>query len=676
VKERSLQPIERLRLRIQRSETAGPIILAILVGLLSGGMAVVFRHMIQGVAAVLVEPALRLTSGLPGVLARLPILVAPAVGLTIAVLMIRRWAPEAAGHGVPEVQNAVRNQAGRIRPRVTIIKALASAITIGSGGSVGREGPIVQVGAAIGSFLGQTTRLGPQQVKLLLACGAAGGIGATFNAPIAGVLFALEIVLGSFAARSFGLVVIASVSATALSHAFLGREPAFHLIQRFALASERELLLYIVLGGVIGLLSAVYVRVLYATEDAVDRIRIPPTAKAIAGGLIVGALGLATSGHALGVGYEAVEAALAGSFPLLMLLGLIAAKLVATPVTLAAGGSGGVFAPALFLGAMAGGAFGILAGQLFPTWTAPSGAYALVGMGALFAASAHAPITAVLILFEMTDNYQIILPLMLTVGVSYLVKSRVFADSVYSIKLRRLAGKHPTEPSTSVLDMLLVVDAMQPDFDTVQADMSISELVELAQKRRTRSWPVLDAEGHLVGIVTETDIGRSIIEGQESVATVADVMTTSVVTLRPDSSLREAARRFGELDIQQIPVVSDDEGRIIEGVVRRHQMVWVYREIADEHQRLLESSEARAATARTGAVQLELRVGRDRRVAGRRLRDIAVPSEALVTLVRRDGRVFVPHGTTRVRPGDSLTLLTTVGHEDGVREWIEAHERQ
>jgi len=675
VTEPALPAVERLRLRIQRSETVGPIVLAILVGLFAGGMAVVFRHMILGVEAALLEPASRLTRDLPGVASRLPIVVAPAVGIALAAWLVRRWAPEAAGHGVPEVQHAVRNRAGRIRPRVTIIKAIASAITIGSGGSVGREGPIVQVGAAIGSLLGQVTRLGPQQVKLLLACGAAGGIGATFNAPIAGVLFALEIVLGSFAARSFGLVVISSVSATALSHAFLGREPAFRLVQRFALASERELLLYLALGAVVGILSAAYVRILYATEDATERLRARPTTKAIVGGLIVGLLGLASSGHALGVGYEAVEGALAGSFPLLVLLGLIAMKLVATPVTLAAGGSGGVFAPALFLGAMAGGAFGLLAGQLFPTWTAPSGAYALVGMGALFAASAHAPITAVLILFEMTDNYQIILPLMLTVGVSFLVKSRVFPDSVYSIKLRRLSGTRASEPSTSVLDMLLVVDAMQHDFDTVRADTPVAELVEMAQRRRTRSWPVIGEEGHLVGMVTETDIGHSIIEGRESVATVADVMTTSVVTLRPDSTLREAARRFGELDIQQIPVVSDDEGRVLEGVIRRHQMVWVYREIAEEHQRLLDSSAERLSGARTGAVQLELLVGRDRRVAGRRLRDIAVPSQALVTLVRRDGRVFVPHGATRVRPGDALTLLTTLEHEDGVREWVEAHER-
>ncbi len=670
---RSLDPLERLRLRIQRSETVGPIALAVLIGLLAGGMAVVFRYMIQGVQILLLGPATRLTRDLPGFLPHLPVLVAPAVGLALASYMVRRWAPEAAGHGVPEVQHAVRNQGGRIRARVTIIKAVASAITIGSGGSVGREGPIVQVGAAIGSLAGRLARLGPQQVKLLLACGAAGGIGATFNAPIAGVLFALEIVLGSFAARSFGLVVVASVSATALSHAFLGREPAFRLIQPFALASEREFLLYLVLGGVIGLLSAAYVRILYATEDAVDRLRAPATVKAVAGGLVVGALGVLSAGHVLGVGYEAVERALAGSFPLLVLVGLIAMKLVATPLTLAVGGSGGVFAPALFLGAMAGGAFGQLAGQLFPTWTAPSGAYALVGMGALFAASAHAPITAVLILFEMTDNYQIILPLMLTVGVSFLVKSRVFPDSIYSIKLRRLAGPRVTEPSTSILDMLLVADAMQHDFDTVRSDMPVVELVEMARGRRTRSWPVLDAEGHLVGIVTETDIGRSIIEGQETEAVVADVMTTSVVTLRPDSSLREAARHFGALDIQQIPVVSDDEGRVLDGVIRRREMVWVYKEITEEHERLRESSEDRTATARTGAVQLELRVGRNRRVAGRRLRDIAVPSQALVTLVRREGRVFVPHGATRVRPGDSLTVLTTTEHEGPVREWVEAH---
>ncbi len=662
-----------LRYRLQRSEAAGPVLLAVLVGVLAAAWAIAFRWLIRGAQWVFLDGDGFLAGLFPaeGVWSELQILLAPAIGLVVVVLIVQRWAPEARGHGVPEVQYAVRMRGGRIRGRVAAVKAVASAISIGSGGSVGREGPIVQIGSALGSATARLAGFGHEQTKLLAACGAAAGISATFNAPIAGVLFALEIILGTFAARSFGLVVISSVAATALSRSVLGPEPAFRLLDRFSVVSPREFPLYLLLGTLLGLLAALYVKSLDRLEIAFERWQQPLTLKAATGGLAVGAMGLFGSTLIFGVGYDGVDLALAGELTVGLMLLLVFLKMLATSLTLAAGGSGGVFAPALFMGSMAGGAFGLVANGIFPEWTAPSGAYALVGMAALFGAAAHAPITAILILFEMTDDYQIILPLMLAVVVSHLTSSRVLADSIYSIKLARLGGMEDPRREVSVLDLLLVVDAMRDDFDTVSPELPLEKLAELARTRRTRSWPVVDSAGELVGIVAGTDLELALDSGAESPSTVADIMSTSVVTLRPTDTLREAFRRFAERDIQLIPVVDDPEGLRVAGVLRRHEMIWAYKTVSDEHQQLLDTVRGMRRKELKDVLQIEVEVGRDdRRLADLQLRDIRLPPEVLVTLVRREGRLFAPQRKARVRAGDVLVLLTTSEHESEVKDWI------
>ena len=234
--------LSRIRIRLQRSETVAPVALAVSVGALAAGGAIILRLLIRLVQWVFFDwgGSLAGTLGVPG-LGRIHLILAPAVGMVLVSWMVRRWAPEAQGHGVPEVQYAIRMFGGRIRARVAAIKAIASALSIGSGGSVGREGPIVQIGSSLGSTVGQAVGLGLSQTRILVAAGAAGAIAATFNAPIAGVMFAMEVILGSFAARSFGLVVIASVTATAISQAALGNAPAFRLLEPFTLVSEGSL---------------------------------------------------------------------------------------------------------------------------------------------------------------------------------------------------------------------------------------------------------------------------------------------------------------------------------------------------------------------------------------------------------------------------------------------------
>lgn len=646
--------------------------MALAVGVLSGLGAVALRWMIRGVQWVFFDQGTqigpRLHVPLPP---QVVTVVAPAVGMVMVAYLVKWWSEEAKGHGVPEVQFAVRMRGGKIRPRVAFAKAIASALSIGSGGSVGREGPIVQIGASLGSALAQFAGLGAQEVKLMVAAGSAGAIGATFNAPIAGVLFALEVVLGSFAARSFGLVVVASVSAVAVAQGFLGTEPAFRLVEQFEMVSNWELIFYPLLGVVTGLVALVYVRAVYGVEDWFDHWHTSLWIKAVLGGLIVGLMGTFGSAHLFGVGHEGVELAMAGALSVGLMLALVVMKILATSVTLGAGGSGGVFAPALFIGAMTGGAFGRLAQQLFPSVTASPGAYALVGSAAVFGAAAHAPMTAIIILFEMTDNYRIILPLMLAVVLAQLIASRIDPDSIYSIKLRRRGAMVSPRAELGTLDILLVADAMTEEVPAVAPGMALDRLADRAREERSRSWVVLGDDGHMEGMVAVTDLERAIVEGAVEEFAVRDIMTRGLVTCSPGETLRSAFRRFTERDVYQIPVVDPDDPGIVVGMLRRTEMMWAYKELADEHQRLMERTDALQPERRFESVHVELQVNPGHPgVCDHAIREIRVPDHALIALLRRGDRVVVPRGFTKVEPGDILTLITTRQYERELRDWI------
>jgi len=342
------------------------------------------------------------------------VLLVPVIGGLLYGPLIHRFAREARGHGVPEVMLAVAEKGGRIRPQVAAIKSLASALCIGAGGSVGREGPIVQIGSALGSSIGQAVRVPESRLRILVACGAAGGISATFNAPIAGVFFALELILRDFATESVGVVVLASVMANVIGRAAFGSQAFLHL-PPFHLQSYTEYVLYAVLGVIAAVVGVGFVRVLYGMEDVLDRLwRWPEWLRPAVGGIVLGLLLLALP-QMYGVGYPVLQRAIGGHYVVWFLVILLIGKVVATSLTISIGGSGGVFAPSLFMGAMLGTAFGILVHHLFPGSTGPAGAYGLVGMGTVFAGAARAPITAVLIIFELTGEYRIILPLMFAI---------------------------------------------------------------------------------------------------------------------------------------------------------------------------------------------------------------------------------------------------------------------
>ncbi len=412
------------------------ILLSIAVGLLTGLGSVGFIRLLH----LITEFAQEHVAATLEVFGPAQLVLLPALGGLLVGPLIHRFAREAKGHGVPEVMTALATRGGRIRKRVAAVKVVASALTIGFGGAAGREGPMVQIGSAIGSTIGQWARLTTSNVRTLVACGAAGGIAATFNAPIGGAIFALEVLMGRMH-TDFLLVLLTSLTSCMVARHFLGNYPAF-VAPAYHLVSPAELPLYFLMGVGIGLAALLYVRVLYRSEDLFDAWKFPEWLKPAIGGLMAGII-LRFLPQVYGTGLPAVESALWVRFPWELLLLLAMAEMVANCATLGSGGSGGVFAPGLYMGAMLGGAYGTLVHLVFPEWTAGSGAYAMVGMGAFFAAAAKAPTTALLILFELTNDYRIMLPLMAATVSSVYLSHWLLPQSIYTLKLHNRGVRYP-----------------------------------------------------------------------------------------------------------------------------------------------------------------------------------------------------------------------------------------
>ena len=496
------------------------------------------------------------------------VVLAPVVGGLIYGPLVQRYAREARGHGVPEVMVAVAQRGGRIPGKVAAVKAIASAVTIGSGGSVGREGPIVQIGSALGSWIGSRARVSESRLRTLVACGAASGIAATFNAPIAGVFFALELILRDFTAEAFGVVVLAAVVSSVIGRAMMGDAP-FMTLPEFSVDHASAYLLFAVLGVLGGLVGIAFTKILYRIEDLCDQVwHGPEWARPVVGGLLLGLLLLAVP-QMYGVGYPVLESGVKGEYAVAVLLGLLVAKILATSLTIGIGGSGGVFAPSLFIGGMLGAAFGATAHQLLPGVAGQAGAFALVGMGAVFAGAARAPITAVLILFELTGEYTIILPLMLAIVLATTVSRAMSKDSVYTLKLRRRGIEIDTRPVDPRLTDQSVGDVMEPPGDPVDPTLSLTEASRRLLAGGRPGLPVLFG-GLLIGQLRADRVAQMLEEdadGRE--LTVADAVD-DVPTVLASESLRnglDAMRRHPYSDGGL--AVADAEGRLVGWVTHR-----------------------------------------------------------------------------------------------------------
>jgi CIC family chloride channel protein len=564
--------------RIRTNEVVTGLTLSIIVGVLAGLGAVGFRWLVGSVQTLFFSGG----ADYLGFMGPYYIIILPAVGGLIVGLIIRFGAREAKGHGVPEVMEAAVLKGGRIRPRVSLIKALASSVCIGSGGSVGREGPIVQIGSSLGSTLGQWLGLSDEWVRTLLACGAAGGISATFNTPIGGVFFAMEVIMGRFLSPKFGYVVISSVAAQFVAYVFLGSQPSFDIIP-YEMVSYWETLSYAVLGIAAALAAALFIRVLYKLEDLFDSWHIPEFLKPAIGGLGIGLIGL-YSYDLFGVGYGnvfwvshmSVDQALLGEIALSSLAILLILKILATSLTLGSGGSGGIFAPSLFIGAMLGGALGMVAAMLFPDYIAPSGAYALVGMAAVFAGSTRASFTAIIMLFEMTRNYSIILPLMIAVVISTVISRALNRETIYTSKLVRRGVDLRQINKASPLREVTVEEAMTWDFPTVPPTMPIRELMVKLRRTGHHGFPVVNEKEELVGVVTIADVEAAMAQESPSALTVKDIASKSVVVAYPDEYIHDVLVKLGTHDVGRIPVVERKNPKRLLGVLRRHDVLTAY----------------------------------------------------------------------------------------------------
>ncbi|MEC9282903.1 MAG: chloride channel protein [Bdellovibrionota bacterium] len=473
-------------------------------------------------------------------------------GLFASSALIRIFAKEAQGHGIPEVIEAIRLKGGRMRARSVLVKAFSSSITIASGGSVGREGPVVQIGSAIGSVFGQVLSLDPKLIKTLVGCGASAAVAATFNTPIAAVIFAIEVIILELKTRSFVPLVIASVFGTIVSRIHLGNEPAF-FVPKYSLHGPTELVFYFVLAVLAGILGVVFIKAVYGIEDYVEELKIPFWSKPLLGGLILAGVGMMFP-EMFGVGYESISDVLQQKSSLEIMALFIVLKIICTSVCLACGGSGGVFVPSLFIGAMLGGAYGFAVNELFPDMTAGYGAYALVGMAAVFSSTARASFTAIVILFEMTLDYSIILPLMFVCVISDQVALAFMKHSIYSLKLKRKGLKFISDISVNVMSITVVKDIMTTQIRTASKNMSLAEARNKLLQYGHAVYPVVDDDNVLLGIISREEISTNVEKHPKM--KISEFMQEAKAVVREDDSVLKAISKIEKSRDPRILVVS------------------------------------------------------------------------------------------------------------------------
>lgn len=562
--------------RIKSFDQLFMIIMAIAIGIAAGYIAAGFRMLIGSFQSVFWGGNGTLTDLIRSVPIYVKLLV-PAIGTVAVAVFVNRFAKEAKGHGVPEVMNAVATQNGFIRMRVVLVKAFASAMSIGTGAAVGREGPIVQIGSAFGSTIGQIFQVSQRRMNTFIGCGAAAGIAATFNAPIAGAIFASEVILGDFSIIAIGPIIISAVFGTVISRSIYGDFPAF-IPPEYTLISSWEIVFYIILGIGAGLIGFLFVRFLYYTEDYFDHLKLPVWAKALAGGLFLGVLAIFIP-EVMGVGYESMDLVLSGKLSLLLVFVLMFGKILATSVSLGAGASGGIFAPSLFIGSMLGGTMGLIFHSLFPDITSTSGAYALVGMAAMVAAATHAPFTAILIIFEMTSEYTVILPLMVASIIATVITTRMLDGNIYTIKLKRRGIDIHQGADVNILKRLSVPKIKDQLVDIVNENDTLASLLEAMSKSNNDLFFVHNEQQKLTGIVT-LGMVRRFLNSTEIVpqdVNVVEIQKSKFESVTDETPVNEVLRIMLEHDMQSIPVV-DSTGKLT-GQVQRNNILREYQEL-------------------------------------------------------------------------------------------------
>lgn len=646
---------------------------ALAVRLFRGGVEVA-HHFFQdwlgaeGILGQALEPA-----GFPPQIALLITL--PLAGFFVGMIMHYVVGDEKY-HGVAGIMEAVALSGGRLAYRLVPFKAFASMLSLGAGASLGPEDPSVQIGSNLGSWLGARLQATDEQRKLLVSAGAASAIAAAFNAPIAGVFFALEVILGEFTTRAFGAVVIASVVSSAVMQSMVGSNPIFGDLD-YALGHPIQLPFYVLLGVLLAIVSIIVIRVIdWQGHMWHHRVKLWLPAKTALVGGIVGLVGLFLP-EILGPGEEFMHNVLTGHLEagIGLLLIIATAKLVLTAMSQGAGFVGGVFAPTLFIGIVLGSAFGRFFNGLIPVIDMGNPqAYAIAGMAGLLAGVVRAPMTAILLVFELTDDYNLILPIMLTAVICTLIIEQTGPPGIYMWSLVK-QGLHLYQGrDVDLMQGLFVKDAMIEPAPVISLDATMPELRRSFHEQDTRALCVVDHSGQLTGIVTLGDLQRKFDEiskhenFQEEAhnISVSVICTKEVITVSADDVLWTAIRLMGAHDIGRLPVVASDNRPV--GMLRRHDIMRAYnaavmRKFHDQHY----AAQIRLNTL-TGAHVLEFKISDKSTVRNKLIRDIVLPDEAIIASIARNNKLIIPHGDTVLREGDRITIVADIDAESEIKQ--------
>ena len=551
------------------------LILAALLGFLAGFASTFFRWMIEFFESIFSIEGFSL-AGIPPQTYPFLLPLMPMVGGFFIGLICKYFPNAVKENGVHKVMYAVALNDGKVRKRTIASCAVTSSVTIGSGGSAGREGPTVQIGAAVGSTIGQLLHLSTDRMRVLVGCGAAAGIAASFNAPLAGVLFSLEIILGDFAIHTFSPIIIASVIGTVTGRALEGNEVTFN-VPVHELVHPAEIIFYLILGILCGIVARLFTFIyFYVQQIFEEKITIPGLYKPAIGGLIVGMISIFMP-QILGNGYDVMEQALTGQMFWGLAFLLVFMKIMCTSITLGSGGMGGIFAPSLFIGAMLGTAFGSSIHFIFPTLSASAGTYSVVGMGAVAGAVMQAPLTNILMLFELTNDYTLILPIMATCIAASYTYQRFTKQSIYVQYLlnKGINIRHGRE--ASIMNSIKVQDVMSTDITTIAQEMPFRKILETISYSKNFYFPVIDNKGDMTGILSFSDIREVIFEEQLGDLLVAgELANTKVYSLTPQQNLNEAMEIFSKLDVDQLPVVRSEDKLKVIGMLTRGDMMASY----------------------------------------------------------------------------------------------------
>ncbi len=635
-----------------------PMLISIGVGVGTGFLVVAFVKSIQWVTDFLFNPAVKDS---------LWVIFIPVIGGLFVGPWITFLAPEAKGHGIPEVLKALVLRGGRIRPIVVLVKAVASVVSIGSGFSVGREGPITQIGAAFGSTAGQLLKLPEARLKNLVACGAAAGIAGVFNTPIAGVMFASEVILRDFGANALSTIVVASVSSSIIARIYLGDHPSF-VVPTYGMQHPLEIFLYLGLGILSAVAAVFFIVILEWAEHRFETWRFPEWLKPAFGGLLIGLIGFSFP-QIYGSGLSTIESALHGSIPFQILLALVIIKVFATSISIGAGSSGGVFAPLLFVGAVLGGAFGHIASTHYIVPIASSGAYALVGMASVFSAAARAPITAILIVFELTGSYGMILPIMVAVVTATSISQMVLRDSIYLRRLKHKGIDIKSFEETRTIEGLRVSEAMTRDFQVVAEDMPAKTLIDLMSQNMNKVFFVIDHNKMLSGVIKPSEINKILLSETMDFVNAYDVATPVKDYTFPDEALNEAAKLMNSHHLTDIPVVDSLDISKIIGVLRSEEVFRVYSENVSKNKEMVNRIEHEQLVP-SEMKMITVTVTPRSPIAGKLIKDLKLPEGIHFNVIKRGEKVFVPYGGVQIMIKDRITTMMMPDREESFREWL------